>query len=218
MSAIKTNLDSNSAADELTRAIALPFSAQSIWSEEEYLALDAGRLVEFDNGHVEILPTPSRSHQRLVLLFARLLETFLQQAFPGAIVMIAPHPVKLWAGKFREPDVFVVLPAHADRSHEAYCEQPDLVVEIVSPEYRKHDWDIKRREYAQAGIPEYWIVDLQAKTVTVLKLAGKSYRVHGTYGRGETAESALLKGFQVNVDDIWRAASGAAPAQKVKKA
>jgi Uma2 family endonuclease len=100
----------------------------------------------------------------------------------------------------------VLLPEHIHRSGEAYCEQPDLVVEIVSPDHRAHDWEVKRREYAQAGIPEYWIVDPQAKTVTVLTLAGASYLVHGGYSNGMTAESALLMGFQVNVDDIWRAA------------
>jgi len=186
--------------------VALCFPVQGAWSEEEYLALDAKRLVEFDNGYIEVLPTPSRSHQLIALLFVRLLEAFLQRAFPGALVMIAPHPVKLWAGKFREPDVFVLLPEHIHRSGEAYCEQPDLVVEIVSPNHRAHDWEVKRREYAQAGIQEYWIVNPQAKTVTVLTLAGASYRVHGEYSNGMTAESALLTGFQVNVDDIWRAA------------
>jgi Uma2 family endonuclease len=105
----------------------------------------------------------------------------------------------------------VLLPEHIHRSGEAYCEQPDLVVEIVSPDHRAHDWEVKRREYAQAGIPEYWIVDPQTKTVTVLTLADKSYRVHGEYRSGETAESVLLSGFRVDVDDIWRAAGSAAP-------
>lgn len=187
------------------------FPAQGAWSEDKYLALDAQRLVEFDNGHVKVLPMPSRSHPLLAFLFAKLLEAFLLHAFPGAIVRIAPHPVKLWAGKFREPDVFVLLPEHAGRSREEYCEQSGLVVEVVSPDHRDHDQEVKHREYAQVGIPEYWIVDPQAKTVTVLKLSGKSYRVHGEYGNGTTAESALLAGFRVNVDDVWRAAGGASP-------
>lgn len=211
MEMAQTNHDHISRPGEPTWDIALLFPAQGAWSEDEYLALDAKRLVEFDNGHVEVLPMLSRSHQLLVFLFAKLLEAFLLRAFPGAMVMIAPHPVKLWAGKFREPDVFVLLPEHAGRSREEYCEQPDLVVEVVSPDHRGHDWEVKRREYAQAGIPEYWIVDPQAKTATVFKLSGKSYRVHGEYGSGATAESALLAGFRVNVDDVWRAASGASP-------
>ncbi len=130
---------------EPAREVALCFPAQGTWSEEEYLALDAKRLVEFDNGYIEVLPTPSRSHKLLVLLFVSMFKAFLKRAFPVALVMSAPHPV---AGKFREPDAFVLLPDHIHRSHETYCEQPDLVVEIVCPDHRAHDWEVKRREYA----------------------------------------------------------------------
>lgn len=80
---------------------------------------------------------------------------------------------------------------------------------VVSPRNGATDIRDKRREYAQAGIPEYWIVDPQSKTVTVLKLSGETYVVHGAYGHGDIAESALLDGFRVDIDDTWRAASGA---------
>ncbi|MFN4294700.1 MAG: Uma2 family endonuclease [Thermoflexales bacterium] len=86
---------------------------------------------------------------------------------------------------------------------------PDMLIEVVSPKNRMTDLRDKRREYAQAGIPECWIVGPQPKTVTALKLSGETYAVHGAYGQGDIAESALLDGFRVDVDDIWRAASGA---------
>ena len=55
----------------------------------------------------------------------------------------------------------------------------------------------KREEYAQAGIPEYWIVDPELDQITVLTLDGQS--VHGEFKRGERATSKRLPGFGVDV-------------------
>ncbi len=101
----------------------------------------------------------------------------------------------------------VMLAEHSDRRHEKHWETPDLVMEVVSPENRSHDLETKRFEYARAGIPEYWIVDPQERKIIVLVLEKKSYRVHGTFGEGETARSVLLDGFEVAVDGVWEAAS-----------
>jgi len=80
------------------------------------------------------------------------------------------------------------------------------VMEVVSSEYRRHDLETKRREYAQAGIPEYWIVDPDEEQITVLTLKGKRYAAHGVFEQGMVARSALLAGFEVAVDEVWAAA------------
>ena len=75
----------------------------------------------------------------------------------------------------------------------------DLVIEVVSDQGRPRDLEIKRQEYAQAGIPEYWIVDPQLEQITVLALEGSSYVVHGEFSKGTKASSKLLEGFNVDV-------------------
>jgi Uma2 family endonuclease len=56
-----------------------------------------------------------------------------------------------------------------------------LVVEIVSPGSEGMDLVTKRREYAGAGIAQYWIVEQDApQTVTMHRLDGDAYRVHAT--------------------------------------
>jgi Uma2 family endonuclease len=112
---------------------------------------------------------------------------------------MAPYPVRLWPGKFREPDVVCVRSAHAHRLGEKFAEGADLVMEVVSESDPTRDWDTKRDEYARAGIPEYWIVDPQQGSVTVLTLDGERYREHGVYRAGQRATSALLDGFAVDV-------------------
>ncbi|MBC8163970.1 MAG: Uma2 family endonuclease [Roseiflexaceae bacterium] len=60
----------------------------------------------------------------------------------------------------------------------------------------------KPRDYAEAGIPEYWIVHPLDETITVLTLDGDLYAEQGVFRRGETATSVLLTGFAVSVDAV----------------
>lgn len=71
---------------------------------------------------------------------------------------------------------------------------------------RRRDKEVKVEEYAEAGIPEYWIVDPEMRQVTVLVLDGTAYRQHGVFGPGETATSVLLPGFRASVDEVFAAA------------
>jgi Uma2 family endonuclease len=77
----------------------------------------------------------------------------------------------------------------------------DLVIEVVSEKNRPHDIEIKRTEYAMAGISEYWIVDSEedSRTVVVLKSRQKIYAELGIFHKGERAASELLPGFKVDV-------------------
>jgi Uma2 family endonuclease len=187
--------------------VARLFPLQGGWTEEDYFAVPDNARVELVQGRLELLPMPTTSHQRILTFLYGLLLAFVNRHHPNAEVLFASLPVRLGVNLLREPDIPLMLPEHRNRIHEQFWEAPDLAIEIISPGNRATDIREKRREYAQAGISEYWIVDPQAKIVTVLKLSGKSYKVHGEYERGAIAESVLLKGFQVIVDDVWRAAS-----------
>jgi Uma2 family endonuclease len=180
--------------------IAYLFPPQGHWSEEDYLALDTNRLVELSDGSIEVLPLPTTLHQRLVLHLYRLLLAFTTSHALGE-VLVAALPVRLRSGKFREPDVVFMLSEHADRAGDEFWEGADLVMEVVSggKKDRHRDLVTKRREYAGAGIPEYWIVDPKEERITVLRLAGKRYTVRGEFKKGEVASSYLLKGFHVDV-------------------
>jgi Uma2 family endonuclease len=82
-------------------------------------------------------------------------------------------------------------------------------MEIVSsrPQDRDRDLVEKRTEYAAAGIPEYWIIDPERQTITVLTLDGSEYRTHGEFKPGDAATSVLLPGFTVEVAPCFAAAA-----------
>jgi len=187
---------------ELTWEIAQLFPAQGHWSEDEYLALDTNHLIEFSHGRLEIMPLPTQSHQLLVIALFELLLNFVREGQLGT-VLLAPMRVQLSPGKFREPDILFMRAKHDDRRSDRFWEGADLVMEIVSPDDPERDKVTKRREYAQAGIPEYWIVEPTNASITVLTLRGQEYALHGEFVTGETASSVLLEGFRVDVSDVF---------------
>jgi Uma2 family endonuclease len=191
---------------------ALLFPRQGAWTEEDYFALEGSdkRLKELCDGWLEVLPMPSTQHQRILRFLFMAVERYLAESHAGGEVLFAPLPVRLWPGTVREPDLIYLSEERARRTGD-YPEGADLVMEIVTdtPVDRKRDVVTKRKDYAKAGIAEYWIVDPKRLTVTVLKLHRKTmhYKVHGTFKRSERAASKLLPNFQVSLAELFTPAS-----------
>jgi Uma2 family endonuclease len=178
---------------------------QGLWTEEQYLKLtDATNcMIEFTDGAIEVLPMPTDQHQSISQFIFLALRAFMQHI--GGKVHYAPLRLQIRPDKFREPDILLVRDARDPRRQNRYWLGADLVVEIVSPDNPERDTVTKRADYAAAGIPEYWIVNPEEETVTVLTLAGDSYADQGIFGRGTQATSALLAGFAVDVDALFDA-------------
>jgi Uma2 family endonuclease len=178
---------------------------QGEWTEEEYLDLTdhTNHLIEFTDGYVEVLPMPTDHHQAIL---AYLFELFLTYIRPrGGVVRFSPLRVRIRARKFREPDLVLVVDAKDPRRQNRYWEGADLTLEVVSADKPERDLVEKRGDYAEAGIPEYWIVNPETETITVLRLEDSAYVEHGVFGRGAAAASALLPGFSVSVDGVFDA-------------
>jgi Uma2 family endonuclease len=175
---------------------------QGLWTEAQYLALtnQSNHLIEFTDGVIEVLPMPTDTHQRILGYLYRRFFAFVEVL--RGIVLFAPLRVQVRPGKYREPDLLLVLDANDPRRQDEFWLGADLVVEIVSPDKPKRDTEEKPRDYAEAGIPEYWIVNPLDETITVLMLDGDAYTEHGVFRRGDSAASVLLDGFAVRVDEV----------------
>lgn len=186
--------------------VALLFPDQGTWSEDEYLDLPGNHLIEFNEGHLEVLPMPTPYHQMIAFHLHRTLHDYVKSRQLGA-VFSAPLPVRVGRAKYREPDVAFVstsqLPADIRRVKQ--LDRADLVVEVVSegPENRTRDFVEKRTVYAQAGIAEYWIVEPISEEVSVLVLKDGQYEIDAVYRRGECLRSVLLPDFEMSVDAVF---------------
>jgi Uma2 family endonuclease len=178
---------------------------QGRWSEEEYLVLTDHRirLVEFTDGYLEVLPMPTDKHQAILGFLYQMFLGFLDPR--GGKVRFSPLRLRIREGKFREPDLLVLLSATDPRRQNRFWMGADLAVEVVSEDKPERDLVNKRGDYAEGGVPEYWIVNPQTETITVLRLSGDAYEEAGVYRRGEMAASELLAGFSVAVAAVFDA-------------
>ena len=64
-----------------------------------------------------------------------------------------------------QPDLFVLPYLPPDRADWSGFPNPALVIEVLSPSTARFDRVVKRRRFQRAAIPEYWVVDLDARAV-----------------------------------------------------
>jgi Uma2 family endonuclease len=182
---------------------------QGLWTTEQYLKLtdQTNQLVEFTDGVLEVLPMPTRTHQRILAFLYGLFRSVVHPL--GGEVLFAALRLQIRPGKFREPDLLLLCNRDDSRNQDVYWLGADLVLEIVSPDDPERDTVVKRADYAEAGIPEYWIVNPLTATITVLTLVDGQYAEHGSFAGGSSASSALLPELTVAVDAVFAAGHGA---------
>ena len=109
----------------------------------------------------------------------------------------------------RKPDVMVMQPEHLEIARKSILIDmvpPLFVAEVVSVGGKntanyKRDYVWKRQQYAELGIPEYWIIDPHRNKVTVLLLASGSYEEE-VYVDSEQIESQVFPTLAVTADDL----------------
>ena len=120
---------------------------------------DDGRRYEVVDGHLVVSPPPSQHHQ---LVAARLCAQ-LARACPREWEAVVEYALPLGTDG-RVPDVAVVRRRPLGPSRPPYPRGPadfGLVVEVTSPSTRKTDLFAKPGEYAEAGVPLFWRVEVE---------------------------------------------------------
>ncbi len=187
-------------------ALATRFPSQGRWSEEDYLAFEAEHpRIELVEGFLEVLPLGTNRHQAALEALLLLLKAYGRPT--RGVARVAGGRLRLRPGLIREPDVMYLTGEHRGHITEEYWTHADLVVEVISPGATNEVRDrvTKRREYAEAKVPEYWIIDPEERTIAVLVLGADGYEERALLARGETLRAATLPGFSVAVDEIFDA-------------
>lgn len=182
------------------------FPEQGRWTEDDYFALpETNRIIELSDGQIIMSPYPTPLHQLISDNLQFWLSSFVREHGLGR-VLSAPTAVRLWEGKVRGPDLIFLKTEHLDRIGAKVVEgAPDWVAEIISPRSRKIDRVERLAEYAEAGIPEYWLLDPEKQTIRVYWLEGDKYSLTATYKMGDIAKAETVHGFEVAVSDIFAA-------------
>lgn len=171
---------------------------------EEYRKTPDDKRYELLDGELIMAPAPLTGHQLVQVALGAPLYTFVKQRGLG-LVFFAPTDVVLSDTNVVQPDLLFVSTAREHIVTRANIQgAPDLVVEIRTDSTAERDWTLKRELYAEHGVKEYWLVDPEAMTVTVLLLHGDVFNVVGIYWKGQRLTSPTLEGFTVSLDEIFR--------------
>jgi Uma2 family endonuclease len=120
----------------------------------------------------------------------------LGEVFGAAVdVRLSPHNIV-------QPDICFISRPRLGIEREQYVDgAPDLVIEVLSERTRGVDLVRKRALYEMAGVPEYWIVDLRNRTITVLTLVDGEYQ--GVAQSEGVVRSLVVPGFEVVIADVF---------------
>jgi len=149
----------------------------SVLTYKDYEALpDDGRRYEIHEGELSATPAPNPQHQRLSRDLFLVLHAHVVARGLGE-VLYAPLDVILSDTSIVQPDI-VYLPTErlGAISRRGIEGPPTLAVEIVSPSTATIDRQTKRRLYARHGVPFYWLVDPDRRTIEAWVLGPEGYR------------------------------------------
>jgi Uma2 family endonuclease len=174
--------------------------AGSLWTVEDLVGVpDDGNRYEILDGNLLVSPPPAVSH---VLIQDRLNQLLKAHAPTHLLALASGAGVAVHDGEsYFIPDVVVVSAAAASaRGLDLEPGDVRLTVEVLSQSTRGIDLLVKRREYAEAGIRSYWIVDADERRLTILTLdpGAKEYREEAVVKAGNAW--AATEPFKVTLD------------------
>ena len=168
-------------------------------------------LYEILGGELVVFSSPDDPHAAVVLELVMMLGEAQHAGFgrartaPRAVAL--DYPARgLQAEDVTQPDVlFVKEERRAILGHRCVEGAPDLVIEVLSPTTRRLDlpsgakWDI----YERYGVPHYWIVDIDARTITQYEWRDGTYGPPVVLRPGDTLSSPLFPGITRPIAQIF---------------
>ena len=171
--------------------------------DEYYKMIELGLLKDYEKAEIiegeliQKMPIGDR-HAFVVDVLA---EFFIKNA-PDNVRVRVQNPVRLSDSNEPEPDIVLADLTKFDGKRHPRPEETILIVE-VSDTTLKYDRDTKLALYAEAEIPEVWIVNLKNEIVEVHQKPGVGiYQLAQIYKRGESVKSAILPNLEIEVDKI----------------
>ena len=152
-----------------------------------------------------VVDAPGAAHQAVAgHIFAKLIA--FTGAKPGRGTVGLPVAVVVGARDVYAPDVWWAREGRPDTAAGRLDSVPDLAVEVRSPGTWRYDSGPKRRRYGMAGTAELWLVDPQARKITVHRRSSadaNGFDASFSVVVGEFLVSPLLPGFSLDLEQIF---------------
>ncbi len=179
------------------------------WTYEDYLALTPPDSSGFEilRGEFTVAPAPIPRHQWACDELTSLLRLFVKQKDLGRVFS---SPIDVILGRHTQaenvvqPDILFVAKARLDTITETNIwGAPDLMVEVLSVSSVHRDRVDKKRIYAEFGVREYWIVDIQKKRLEAFDLTGDVPVLQAIAAGSDVFEPNLFPGLKIPLSELW---------------
>jgi Uma2 family endonuclease len=174
------------------------------YAYKDYITWDDQLRYELIDGIAYAMASPSRLHQKISGEIFRQFANFLKGR--TCEVFHAPFDVRLNADSFDDtvvqPDILIVCDK-SKLNNRGVKGAPDMIIEILSPHNIRHDTFVKFRLYQKAGVKEYWIIDINTKTVQVYISENGKYGIGRVYRDNDIIPVDILEGCQINLADVF---------------
>jgi Uma2 family endonuclease len=162
---------------------------------------DDGNRYEVVDGELLVTPAPTWNHQRAVAELYVALREYCKATKVGEAVF-SPADIEFDPRTLVQPDVFVV-PINTGRpKHWSDIKRLLLAAEVLSPSTARADRTVKRRRYQRAGVPEYWIVDVDAGLIERWRPADERPEIVTEQLRWQPRESSVA--FELDLRGFFR--------------
>jgi len=186
-----------------------------LMSLAEWADLDEDVEGELVDGVLEEEEMPTYWHETIVVRLIVALHEWARRR--GANVVGSEAKIAVGPRRGRKPDITVHLPPRIPSAGESLVKAtPHIVVEVSSPRPRdnRRDRIDKHSDYARAGIPYYWVVDPQLRSLEVFKLdRSRRYTVVLLAGEGNVRVPGC-PGLVLDLDALWKPVEPGRPTRK----
>lgn len=141
---------------------------QGSYTIEDYYKLPDEKRVELIDGYFYDMSSPTTSHQLFAGDVYRQIANYILQKGGTCIPFMSPIDVQLDCDEktIVQPDVAILCDRDKMKRWGIYG-APDFVLEVISPSTKRKDYTKKLSKYMEAGVREYWILDMYQKNLLV---------------------------------------------------
>lgn len=120
----------------------------------------------------------------------------------ATVIVRANNPIRLSDYSELKPGIALLRPyANLYRGERSHPDDVMLIVEVLRGTVEYDDRDRRVPLYADAGVPELWLINMEEDCIESLTASvGSGYRVKRRYERGEWIAPALLPGVSHDVE------------------
>jgi Uma2 family endonuclease len=180
-------------------------SKSKLLTYDDYVRLtppDSGNY-ELHNGQIVYMASPIPPHQKLSLRLSNRIFNHIEQHKLGEL-FTAPMDVVFTIHDTIQPDIIFLT---TEKEHFIGAKKiegaPDLIVEILSPSNTPKEMRYKKSIYELSGVREYWVVNLDKKTLTQYENTDKEFHVKRVFKHSDTLTSLVVQGFETAMSGLF---------------